>query len=116
MIIVQGFHHIALIVSSESSVEFYKQLGFTETFRRERDSDTVVLMDGYGIELELFIDSNHPGRSKPEPLGLRHLAFKVNSCEQIKNNYDCSSINKDWFGKNYCFAVDPDGNTIEFHE
>lgn len=36
--------HIALIVSSEESLKFYKKLGFTETRRIGRSYDTVVFM------------------------------------------------------------------------
>lgn len=113
---IQGLHHVAIIVSSEESVGFYNRLGFKETFRKEREYDTVVLMEGFGIELEVFIDPNHPKRSIPEPRGLRHLAMKVDSCEHMKEEFDCGPIMKDWIGRNYCFTADPDGNTVEFHE
>ena len=114
--IVKGIHHVAIIVSSEASVDFYKKLGFKETFRKEREYDTVVLMEGLGIELEVFIDPNHPQRSKTEPMGLRHLAFHVDNCDQMRNEFDCGPIKKDWIGRNYCFTADPDGNTVEYHE
>lgn len=39
---VLGAHHLALIASSEASVEFYSKLGFTEIFRKVRAYDTVV--------------------------------------------------------------------------
>ena len=42
-------HHIAIIVSSEKSLVFYKLLGFNEVFRKVRKTDTVVLMEGNGI-------------------------------------------------------------------
>lgn len=113
---IKGIHHFAVIVSSEDSVDFYKRLGFVEAFRKKREYDTVVLMEGFEIEVELFIDPNHPQRSKPEPMGLRHLAFHVDSCDQMEKEFDCGPIMKDWVGRNYCFATDPDGNTVEFHE
>ena len=53
---VTGIHHVSIIASSEASVEFYTKLGFQEYKRIERDYDTVVLMDGFGIGLEVFID------------------------------------------------------------
>ena len=113
---ITGIHHFSIIVSSEVSVDFYKRLGFREEFRKEREKDTVVLMEGFVIELELFIDLSHPQRSKPEPLGLRHLAFQVGSCDQMQKEFDCGPIMKDWIGRNYCFTADPDGNIVEFHE
>lgn len=36
------------------------------------------------MQLEMFIDPNHPERSvNPERIGLRHLALKVDSCEEM---------------------------------
>ena len=60
---VQGIHHFAIIASSEESVRFYTKLGFRETYRRERKYDTVVLLEGYGIQIEMFVDPNHPDRA-----------------------------------------------------
>ena len=115
---ITGIHHIAIIVASESSVAFYRQLGFQEFFRKERKNDSVVLMKGHGIELEIFIDSNHPKRSSPEPVGLRHLALKVDSIEKTiqELNLNSEKIISDWLGRKYCYINDPDGNIIELNE
>ena len=70
--------HIALIVSKEENLAFYKKLGFIEKNRIERGYDTVVFMECDGLLLEVFIDPNHPARvSGLEALGLRHIAFVV---------------------------------------
>lgn len=45
---VQGLDHIAIIVSSEDSLEFYKKFGFVETKRFVRSYDTVVFMECTG--------------------------------------------------------------------
>ena len=115
---IQAIHHVAMIVSSEESVSFYSRLGFQVTFRKTRQYDTVVLMEGYGIQLELFIDPNHPPKPNPEPLGLRHLALKVdnieNTLETLKLESD--SIMNDWLGKRFCYVQGPDGQLIELHE
>ena len=79
---ITGLHHIAIIVSGERSLEFYRLLGFTETFRKKRNYDTVVLMDGYRLQLEIFIDPSHPGRGEQEPIGLRHFALGVEKLEE----------------------------------
>ena len=90
-----GIHHIAIISSNEKSVEFYKRLGFTEIFRKNREYDIIVLLEGYGMQLELFIDSNHPERSvNPERIGLRHLALKVDSCEEMSKIFSVCSRTK----------------------
>ena len=114
---IKGFDHVAIISSSEESVEFYKRLGFRETFRKERKYDTIVNLEVEGIKLEIFIDANHPARATdPENMGLRHLALSVDDIEYMRNAFDCGPIMNDWFGKKYCYATDPDGLTIEFHE
>lgn len=114
---ILGLHHVAMIASGEASVDFYKKLGFAETYRKVRSSDTIVLMQGLGVELELFIDPSHPKRAfNPENRGLRFLALKVTSCEEMCRQFDCGPILQDWFGVNYCLTFDPDGQPIQFHE
>ena len=114
---IESVHHISIIVSSEESVSFYKRLGFVEKKRIERDYDTVVLLDGHGFELGLFIDPTHPERATdPENIGLRHMAFRVDDIEKIEKEFDCGPVMTDWFGKKYRFTADPDGLPIEFCE
>ena len=114
---ITGVHHFAIIVSSEENVEFYTKLGFYETYRRKRCYDTVVLMLGQSIQIEIFIDPSHPKRDVPEPLGIRHVAFQVDDIQRTLNELNVEvPINKDWLGKTYCNINDPDGNVIELHE
>lgn len=40
---IRAFHHEAIIVSSERNLEFYRLLGFSETFKKVRKYDTAVL-------------------------------------------------------------------------
>lgn len=112
-----GLHHFAIIVSSEKSIEFYNRLGFRTSFRTDRLYDSVVIMDGYGIQIEMFIDPNHPERAtNPENLGLRSFAMKVDSVEAITKEFDCGEIMTDWAGQKYVYTYDPDGLPIQFHE
>lgn len=116
---ITGVHHFAIIVSSEESVMFYEKLGFKESFRRERSYDTVVLLDGYGIQIEMFIDPNHPERAtEPENLGLRPFALRIDSIEEtIKElKLEPATITTDWVGLRFCNITDPDGLPIELHE
>lgn len=116
---ITGVHHFAIIASSEVSVQFYKRLGFRETYRRDRKYDTVVLLDGYGIQIEMFIDPNHPERAtKPENMGLRHLALKVGKIEDTVGELglEIGPIMNDWVGVRFTFTADPDGLPIELHE
>ena len=114
---VTALHHVSLIVSSEKTVDFYKKLGFEEVFRKERKTDSVVILEGFGLQLELFIDSTHPKRAtNPENLGLRGLSLKVDNLVSLRTRFDCSPIMTDWFGQRYCTTLDPDGIPIQFHE
>ena len=116
---IQGIHHFAIIASSETSVDFYKRLGFRETYRRTRKYDTVVLLDGHGMQIEMFVDPNHPERATdPENMGLRHLALKVEKIEQTVEELglEIGPIMNDWVGVRFAFTADPDGLPIELHE
>ena len=109
--------HIALIVSTEECLGFYKKLGFVEKNRIERGYDTVVFMENNSIVLEIFIDPNHPARvTNPEALGLRHIAFVVESLEEVMRDVECEEIRTDWFGRRFTFTKDPDGQPIELKE
>ena len=117
--IIQGIHHFAIISSSEASVDFYKRLGFGEIFRKERQNDTVVLLEGHSVEIEIFIDPTHPKRATtPENMGLRHLALKVENIENTaeKLGLEIGPIMNDWVGVRFAFTTDPDGLPIELHE
>ena len=115
---IEGLHHIAMIVSSERSVEFYKGLGFIEIMRKERATDTVVIMEtSDGLRIELFVDPTHPQRAaSPENIGLRYLSLKVNDIDSIANDHGCSIVTNDWFGERYCTIYDPDGLPVQIHE
>ena len=107
---ITGIHHFSIIASSAASVEFYTQFGFQENKRIIRDYDTVVLMSGLGIGLEIFIDPKH-GRSTETPLGLRILSLKVDTLDGIDG-----AVMTDWNGERYVNIADPDGNMIQLHE
>lgn len=118
-------HHIAIIVSSKKSLVLYKLLDFNEVFRKVRKTDTVVLMEGNGIQLEVFIDPNHHDHTEPEPYGIRHFALQTEETlekeiERIRNEstetINVSPIVEDWTGVRFCFINDPDGTKIELRE
>ncbi len=114
---ITGVHHIAVIASSEASIAFYARLGFRETCRIRRSSDTVVLLEHCGTELEVFIDPRHPPRAvEPENTGLRYLAFRVDDVRKAAEEYGGGSVQEDWHGKKYVFIHDPDGLPIQLHE
>lgn len=109
--------HIALIVSKEDNLAFYRKLGFVEKNRIERKQDVVVFLENDGIVLEVFVDPNHPARvSNPEAMGLRHIAFVVEDLEEVMRAVECEEIRTDWFGRRFSFTKDPDGQPIELKE
>lgn len=103
-------NHIAIIVSTEEGVNFYKSLGFTEISREVRinQHDELIYMKLENLILEIYKDSTHPQRlSKPEAYGLRHLCFEV---DDIGDEYKIDNKGK------FKFVYDPDGLPIEIRE
>ena len=120
-------HHIAIIGSDyERSKHFYVDLlGFPvirENYRKERDDYKIDLACG-GQEMELFIMKNAPARvNYPEALGLRHLAFKVESVDDMVKELNNKGVKTEEVrldhctGKKMTFFHDPDGLPLEIHE
>ncbi len=125
---LNSVHHIAIIVSDiEKAREFYiKKLGFEairENYRKERDDWKLDLRVDEHTELEIFAEKNPPKRvNRPEACGLRHLAFRVASVEEIVKELDeigieCEPIRTDTYtGEKMTFFFDPDGLPLEIHE
>ena len=116
---IQGVHHVAIISSSKESVKFYEKLGFKPFLERERQNDTIVLLYGHGIQIEMFIDPNHPPYAADlENMGLRHIALKVDNIEKTTENLGLTigEIKKVWTGIRFAYTKDPDGLPVELHE
>ena len=116
---IAGIHHFSIIAASEESVEFYKKLGFEEKKRIERGHDIVVLLNGHGLWVEIFIDPRHPERAtKPENRGIRNISLKVDDVEKtvVELGLEAGEILTDWIGERYCFVRDPDGLPVQLHE
>ena len=54
--------------------------------------------------------------TNPEAKGLRHVAFTVESLEEIMKIVECEEIRTDWFGRRFTFCRDYDGQPIELKE
>lgn len=115
---IVGLHHFSIISSSEESVAFYEKLGFREYKRVERRYDTVVLLNGHGVGLEIYIDPSHPSRERPEPLGVRNLSMRVDKIEETvaELGLEAGPIMTDWTGVRFCFVADPDGLPVQLHD
>jgi glyoxylase I family protein len=122
-----GLHHIALIVSDIArSREFYERVlamrVIHEEFREARQSWKVDMI-GAGVQLELFTFPDAPPRpTRPEALGLRHLAFVVSDLDAaIAHAHACGvsvePIRVDHAASaRFTFFADPDGVPIELYE
>ncbi|HZY38710.1 MAG TPA: VOC family protein [Mucilaginibacter sp.] len=128
MLKINRIHHIAIICSDyERSKHFYTQvLGLKivrEVYREERNSYKLDLEVGDQYQVELFSFPNPPRRpSRPEAVGLRHLAFEVDDIETaiaevVLHGVIAEPTRVDEFtGKRFTFFADPDGLPIEFYE
>jgi len=125
---LNAIHHAAIICSDyKKSKHFYTNiLGLkviAENFRAERGSFKLDLQLPDGSQIELFSFSNAPARpSYPEALGLRHLAFSVDSVESVStyllsHNISVEPIRMDEYtSRKFTFFSDPDGLPLELYE
>ena len=128
MLHLLNIHHIAIICADyERSKQFYVDvLGLTvlsETYRAERQSYKLDLALNGQYVIELFSFPDPPPRpSRPEALGLRHLAFAVpNLAEAIahltERGVTTEPVRIDQLtGKRFTFFADPDGLPLELYE
>lgn len=125
---INKLHHIAIICSDyNASLRFYTEvLGFTvksETYREDRQSYKTDLELNGNYLIELFSFPNSPQRpTYPEALGLRHIAFEVDSLQDAIEWLDSRGVKHEEIridnltGKRFMFFHDPDKLPIEFYE
>jgi glyoxylase I family protein len=125
---LKAVHHIAVICSNiEVSRKFYTEvLGLEiirEVYRSERDSWKMDLSLNGTYIIELFSFPNPPTRvSKPEALGLRHIAFSVANLDSAISELNSKSVpvepvrTDEHTGKRFTFVADPDLLPIELYE
>ncbi|MEM1078657.1 MAG: VOC family protein [Pseudomonadota bacterium] len=125
---LEGFHHVALIVSDYArSKRFYTEvIGLSviaETHRAARESWKLDLQIPGGGQLELFSFPSPPERpSHPEACGLRHLAFRVADMDAaiarlISLEVEVEPVRIDPLTQaRFTFFNDPDGLPIELYE
>ncbi len=128
MLTLNKVHHIAILCSDyQKSKAFYTEvLGLTiirEIYREERQSYKLDLALNGIYVVELFSFPNPPKRpSRPEAVGLRHLAFEVINLEETIAFLDTKNIESEPIRidetteKRFTFIADPDELPIEFYE
>lgn len=122
-------HHIAIIGTDyNKTIDFYiNKLKFEKIseYNRPEKNDILLNVKKGDIVLEIFIKKDAPLRPpmpSPEYTGLRHLAFKVDSVEDVLEEFDRLNIvheglrYDDFDGKKMAFFFDPDGLPLEIHE
>tara|TARA_R110002153_G_scaffold171435_2_gene324270 strand:- start:12273 stop:12668 length:396 start_codon:yes stop_codon:yes gene_type:complete len=125
---LKSIHHAAIICSDyEKSKHFYTAiLGLeviAENYREPRASYKLDLKLPNGGQIELFSFPNPPARpSFPEALGLRHLAFCVDSVESMSDYLVSKDVKvepiriDEYTQKKFTFFNDPDGLPLELYE
>lgn len=125
---INGLHHVALICGDYArSRAFYVDLlgleVIAETWRAERQSWKLDLAVPGGGQIELFSFPAPPPRpSRPEAMGLRHLAFGVDDLDAEVARLNAAGIETepvrvdDLTHKRFTFFADPDGLPLELYE
>jgi len=128
MLNLQAVHHIAIICADyERSKRFYVDiLGLTvlnEVYRAERQSYKLDLALSGQYVIELFSFPDPPRRpSRPEALGLRHLAFTLPDLDTAVAHLAVRGVMTEPIrtdqhtGKRFTFFADPDGLPLELYE
>jgi glyoxylase I family protein len=128
MIQLKNVHHIAIICKNyQTSKRFYTEiLGLrilAEHYRKERDSWKLDLAIDDRYVIELFSFPNPPARvSRPEALGLRHLAFEVSNLDEAVKDLSANEVKTEpirvdeFTGKRFTFFEDPDHLPLELYE
>ncbi|GAB3556499.1 SMU1112c/YaeR family gloxylase I-like metalloprotein [Spirosoma fluminis] len=128
MLHISAVHHVAIICSEyEVSKHFYTQiLGLTvvgEVYRAERHSYKLDLAVNGQYQIELFSFPNPPKRpSRPEAVGLRHLAFAVADVDAAVAHLNSQGVVTEPIrvdehtGRRFTFFADPDGLPLELYE
>ena len=126
--VFEGIHHVAIICCDyEKSKIFYtKILGLdviAENYRADRESHKLDLALANGNQLEIFSFPDAPRRqTRPEALGLRHLAFSVASVQETADYLQSCGVEvepirlDEYTGKKFTFFQDPDGLPLEIYE
>ena len=119
---IQGIDHIDLVVGNlEEFIDFFIKLGF-QVLRLTNHGGTAVEIQYPGKDqpiIELHPSQLPNGRS--QPLGLRHIAFKVDDIDtlaKLVKQHEIESVAPPHFykptGRMLFSVLDPDGRKLQF--
>lgn len=120
--ILKSLNHIAIIVSCEEALNFYRLIGFEEIQRihfEDKNYTRIFMRNESGITLEMFIKEGGPHNNNPESRGLRHVSFDIDNIDEIKEVLKDYEVQKTYVmdnGKRIVFIYDYDKQPIEFAE
>lgn len=121
-------HHVAIICADYAvSKNFYVNLlglkVVQEVYRKDRNSYKLDLLVNDLYQIELFSFENPlPRPSRPEAMGLRHLAFEVDDVAEVAVLLNSRGIateairTDEYTGKQFTFFTDPDGLPLEIYQ
>ena len=124
---ISRIDHVGIRISSElKSLDFYKKLGFQETFRAPKDP-VIVLKNPSGVEINLIVNAHHPEQphnilmdALEKRTGITHLALRINDVQGTLQHLNQKNISVSQGpvlmgdGHVSIFVRDPDRNVIEF--
>ncbi len=131
---IKALHHYGLTVSSLANAKawYARALGLTQgaEWSIANGAIRIALMEGPGFAVELFeTDAPRPDATRGEDvptslsaMGLRHIALTVDDVAATHEALRAMGVEiasapaHSDAGFSYCFALDPDGNQIEFVE
>lgn len=116
--------HISIIISQIEHLKFYEALDFGVISRTSRSQchDEIVIMQGNGVTLGIYVDATHPQRvNNPEANGLRHFALRTDDLDAViaklqEAGYVPEPIRTMATGQRYTFVKDSDGLPVELRE
>ena len=125
---IEGLHHVALIVSDYNKSKLFYTATLrlnilSEIFRAPTQSWKLDLAIPGGGRLELFSFPDPPARlTRPEATGLRHLAFSTRCMQAAIEELASAGIEVEPIridphtGAKFTFFADPDGLPLELYE
>jgi glyoxylase I family protein len=114
---LERLDHVSLNVSDRSrSIGWYRDVLGLEQRKEPTEDAEPAFMGEFGACVALFQAENRSPERLPESVGLRHVAFTVDSLEQVQERLREHGVDfrfEDHGNAHSVYFRDPDGHTIE---